>query len=185
MNMLDAILGAGNGAAVNQIGSQLGLPQDKTASALAALVPALAAGLQRNAQSPGGLESLVGALSRGGHAQYVDNPAALGQPEAIADGNGILGHVFGSKEVSREVAGRAAAQTGIGADVLKRMLPMVATLMMGTLARQQSSPSSQVPGLPGAAGGGLLGMLSATLDQNRDGSIIDDVTGMLGRAFQK
>ncbi len=29
----------------------------------------------------------------------------------------------------------------------------------------------------GSAGGGLLGMLSPLLDQNRDGSIMDDVLG--------
>ena len=101
MNMLDAIIGAQNGAAVSQIGGQVGLEKDQTTSALAALVPALAAGLQRNAESAGGLESLLGALAGGRHAQYLDDPASIGRPDSIADGNGILGHVFGSKDVSR------------------------------------------------------------------------------------
>jgi hypothetical protein len=186
MDMLDAILATQNAAAVRQIGSQLGLPEDRTTAALAALVPALAAGLQRNAGNTAGLESLLGALSRGGHTQYVDNPAALTQPDAIADGNGILGHVLGSKEVSRQVASRAAAQTGIGVDVLKRMLPMAAALMMGTLARQSfTRDAGTSSGRPTTAGTGILDMLGATLDRNRDGSFLDDVLRGLGGATRR
>ena len=187
MNLVDAILNSQNGAAVQQIGSQFGLGRDETTAAVAALVPALAAGLQRNTQSTGGLEGLLSALSAGRHAQYLEDPAILGRPDAIADGNGILGHVFGGKEVSRQVASRAAAQTGLSPDVLKGMLPIVAALVMGAMARQ-SSPAAGgrfTPASTGGMGGGLMGMLGATLDQNRDGSMVDDVIGILGRSFSR
>ena len=180
MNIIDAILNAQNGAAVNRLGSQVGLAPDQTTAALSSLVPALAAGVQRNIQSPGGLESLVSALASGNHGQYMDNPTALGNPSAVADGNGILGHLLGSKEVSREVASRAALQTGLSADVLKRMLPLAATLMMGAFAKQSGGASSLRAGV-GGAGGGVAAMLAPLLDQNRDGSIMDDVTSMIGR----
>jgi hypothetical protein len=183
MNMLDAILSAQNGAAVRQIGTQLGLGEGQTIAALGVLVPALAAGVRQNTRNSGGLDSLIAALSSGTHARYVDNPATLSDPATVADGNGILGHVFGSKEVSRGVAGQAAAQTGISADVLRRMLPLVATLVMGTLAHQQAPQAGARASVPGGAG--LLGMLGATLDQNRDGSIVDDVTRLLGSALRR
>ena len=187
MNILDLVMSSGNGAAVRQLGSQLGLSEAQTASALSALVPALAGGVQRNAQSPDGLAGLAAALSSGRHQQYIENPTVLGDPATVTDGNGILGHIFGSKEVSREVASRASAQTGIGADVLKRMLPLVATLVMGGLAQrsaQGGSPLGGGPALGGAAGaGGLAGMLGSLLDQDRDGSVLDDITGLMGRTF--
>jgi len=47
--------------------------------------------------------------------------------KTVQDGNGILGHIFGSKDVSREVAARASAQSGVGADVLKKLLPIGAS----------------------------------------------------------
>ena len=180
MNVLDAIVSAQNGAAVSRLGSQVGLAPDETTAALSALMPALAAGFQRNIQSQGGLESLMSALASGNHGQYLDNPASLGDPSAVADGNGILGHLLGSEEVSREVATRAAAQTGLSADVLKRMLPLAATLMMGAFSKQSGSASSLGAGV-GGSGGGIAAMLSPLLDQNRDGSIMDDVTSMIGR----
>jgi hypothetical protein len=159
------------------LGSQVGLAPDQTTAALTALLPALAAGFQRNIQSQGGLESLTSALASGNHGRYVDNPTSLDNPSAVADGNGILGHLLGSKEVSREVASRAAAQTGLSADVLKQMLPLAAALMMGAFSKQSGSASSLGAGV-GDSGGG---MLTPMLDQNRDGSIVDDVTSMIGR----
>ncbi|HVZ20428.1 MAG TPA: DUF937 domain-containing protein [Vicinamibacterales bacterium] len=78
MSLLDSILKAGGGAAVQQLGSQLGLGQQQTTAALSALIPALAAGLHQNAQTPGGLGALIGALSSGQHQQYVNSPSTLG-----------------------------------------------------------------------------------------------------------
>ncbi len=42
---------------------------------------------------------------------------------AVSDGNNILGHILGSKDVSRAVADRASANTGIDSGMLKQMLP--------------------------------------------------------------
>jgi hypothetical protein len=179
MNILDAIVNAQDGAAVRQLGSQVGLAPDQATTALSALVPALAAGVQRNLQSPGGLESLISALSSGNHGQYIDDPTSLGDQAAVTDGNGILGHLLGSKDVSRQVATRAAAQTGLSADVLKRMLPLAATLMMGSFSKQTANAPALPAGLSGS-GGGIAAMLTPLLDGNRDGSIVDDVTSMIG-----
>lgn len=180
MNILDVILTARDGRAVRQLGLLVGLGPHQTTAALAALVPALAAGFQRRLQNPGGLEDLASAISSGNHAEYIDNPAALGRRVALTDGNGILGHLLGSKDVSREVATRAAAQTGLSADVLERLLPLAATLMMGAFAKQSGSASA-LAAKPGDSSGAIAAMLSPLLDQNRDGSIIDDVGSMVGR----
>lgn len=186
MNILDAIINAKDGAAVQQLGSRFGLGQDQTTAALSALVPALAAGFQKNLQSPDGAGSLMAALSKGNHQQYLDRPESLGDQRAVSEGNGILGHVLGSKDVSRAVASRAAAQTGLSPDLLKQMLPLAAAMMMGAFSQKsgttagQVSPMAGVSGLPGT-GGGLLDMLTPLLDRNRDGSILDDVTSMIGR----
>ena len=179
MNILDAIVNARDGAAVEQLGSQVGLAPDQATAALSALMPALAGGFQRNIQSQGGLESLMGALSSGNHGQYIDNPTSLTDQTAVTDGNGILGHLLGSKDASREVASRAAARTGLSADVLKRMLPLAATLMMGAFSKQSGNASSTTAA-HGGSGGGIGAMLTPFLDQNRDGSIVDDVTSMIG-----
>ena len=88
------------------------------------------------------------------------------------------------KAVSREVANRASAQTGLSETLLKRMLPVVATLVMGTLARRTSPKRAlETPESASTAGDSLMGLLGDTLDQNRDGSMVDDVIGILGRTL--
>ncbi len=180
MNVLETILNSQQGNIVQQLSQQFGLRDDQTTSALSSLIPVLAAGLQRNATSGDGLSTLMSVLGSGQHQQYVDNPQTLTSPETVADGNGILGHILGSREVSRQVANRASSQTGLSDDLLKRMLPVVAALVMGTLSKQATaSPGQGAAGF--GSGSGLLDMLTPALDQNRDGSVVDDVTGFLGR----
>jgi hypothetical protein len=175
-------MNAGGGAAVRQLGSQVGLGEEQTASALSALVPALAAGFQRNIQTPEGAASLMTALLAGNHQRYLENPTALADQAAVSEGNGILGHVLGSKDVSRHVASRAAAQTGLSDDVLKRLLPLAASVVMAALA-QQKAGGGAASGTSAAGGGGIADMLSSLVDRDRDGSIADDLTNMKGRAL--
>jgi hypothetical protein len=173
--VLDMIMNAAGGGSVQQLGRQFGLSEEQTQGALAQLVPAVMTGLQNNTAQEGGIGALVGALTRGNHSRYIENPELLAEESTTADGNAILGHVFGSKDVSRAVAGQAAEQTGIGADVLKKMLPLVATMVMGGLSTQNATAA-------GASGeSGLGSVLTSCFDQNRSGGITDEVTGLLGR----
>ena len=105
-DVLGGLLGSGgSNKVIGQIARQLGIPESMAQTAAGALLPALTKGLAKNASKPGGLEDLLGALNGGKHAAYVDNPESVTQPAAIEDGNNILGHVSGSKDVSRNVAG--------------------------------------------------------------------------------
>lgn len=184
MDILQAILGAAGGGAVQQVAGQFGLKQDQTASAIQALLPALMGGINRNVGQQGGMEALLGALANGNHSRYLESPALLGAAETTADGNGILGHILGSKDVSRQVAAQAAAQTGIGSDILKKMLPVVATMAMGALAKGQMGGAAQAAAAP-QGGAGILGMLTPFLDANNDGSVVDDALGIVGKLFRK
>ncbi len=185
MDILQAIMGAAGGGAVKQVADQFGLNQGQASSAIEMLLPALMGGVKNNVSQQGGMESLLGALMNGNHSRYLDNPELLGRADTVQDGNGILGHLLGSKDVSRQVASQAAAQTGIGADIIKKMLPVVATMAMGALAKGQLGGQAQAAAAAPQAGQGLMGMLSPFLDSNRDGSIADDVMGMVGKLLRR
>jgi hypothetical protein len=175
MNILETILSANGGRAVDDLGNNLGLDSQQTRSAIESLLPALAGAMATNVAKPGGLEGLQNALTRGGHSRYLENPAQVVQPDAVRDGNGILGHLLGSKDVSRQLANGASSQTGIGADVLKRMLPMVASLAMGALAQRATRTPDGSVQLNPPSGGGLMDMLGPLLGGSGGG-----LGGMLG-----
>ena len=177
MNILDMIGGA-DGAAVQQVATRFGLKPEQAQAAITALLPMVTAGVQREAatKGPAGIEA---ALAGGRHETYIEQPAALADPATITDGNAILGHIFGNKEGSRQVAADAAQKSGIDPAILKKMLPIVAAIVMGALAkRSRNAGAGGAAG--GAAGGGLGGLLGGLLDRDGDGSVIDDIGGMLG-----
>ena len=183
MNLLDMVMNAQNGELVRQLANNLKLDEGQARSAVGALVPALSRGISNNTSSPEGLDDLIGALSRGNHSRYIEQPAALGDEAAVVEGNGILGHIFGSKDVSRQVAARAAESSGVDSGILKKMLPMLASVAMGAMAKQGfgSGSANQVAG---GQGSGLGGLLTGFLDADKDGSILDDVLGMAGRLMR-
>ena len=177
MNMMDMIMQAAGGQAPQQIGQQFGLNQQQSQSAISALLPAISTAMKQNTSNPQGLAGLLGALQNGSHDQYLDNPAQLNQPQATTEGNAILGHLFGSKDVSRAVAGHAAQKSGVGADVLKKMLPMVAMMAMGSLGKQTRGAGM----FSQAAGGGMQGMIAQmAMQQLTGGASKGGLGGLLG-----
>lgn len=179
MNLLETILSANNGSNVQQLAKNFGIGEGDAKSAIAQLLPALTSGLKRNTQSQDGLASLLGALSSGNHQRYLDQPENMQQHSTREEGNSILGHIFGSKDVSRQVASQASQKTGLGNDIMKQMLPMVATLAMGALSKQKQQASPH--GSLGNQGGGNF--LSSLLDADGDGSAVDDILGFAKKFF--
>ncbi len=184
MNVLDMILGAQNGGMVDQMAKNFGIGSSDAKNAISKLLPSLTRGIQKNISQPGGLDSLLAALQKGNHNKYIDNPDMLNSRDTVTDGNNILGHILGSKDVSRNVAGHASAETGLDAGILKKMLPLVASMAMGAIGKQASGGG----GLSQLAGGGsqsssLLGSLSSFLDADKDGSIADDLLNLAKKFF--
>lgn len=184
---------------LQSMAKELGISESQAASGAAALAPAILGGFKKQAQAqPAGLEGLGGLLGQLGGGGLIDD--VLGpQPTNVGRGNDVLGQIFGSKDVSRTVAQNAASQSGLDPTLLKKMLPMLAMLVAGYMARQPggggAAPTSG--GLGGLLGGLLGGQsaggtatqasaapgLASMLDMNGDGNPLDDILRMAGKAF--
>jgi len=177
LNITDLLLGKDSSDAVGALARQFGVTEAQARDAVAAMAPSLSRGMQHHTKQVSGIDDLMNALKKGNHSRYIDDPGVLGLEETTKDGNSILGHILGSKEVSRNVATHASQKTGIGASLLKKMLPVVATMVMGTLGKSILGGGSAAPAQRQSTG--ILGTL---LDSDKDGSIIDDVLGMAFKA---
>jgi hypothetical protein len=155
MNLVDMFLKGQGGQNIEALARQFNLSQQQTVAALEALMPAFSQGLQRNAADPMGFGAFVQALSTGRNVNYFDNPQAAFNPSGIADGNYILGQLFGSKDLSRAVADHAANVAGVGAETLKQMLPVIAAMMMGGLYKKSTGQFAAA----GLGGGNVIGDL--------------------------
>jgi hypothetical protein len=191
---------------LQSIARELGLSETEAASGAQALAPAILGGLKKQAQShPAGLEGLGSLLGNLGGGDLLDDVLSP-QPTNVNRGHDILGQLFGSKDVSRAVAQNAASQSGLDPSLLKKMLPIVAMLVSGYMAKQgaggaaqQVAPSAgglgDAGGLGGllggllggdatGTGGGTAGMqgLASMLDMNGDGNPLDDIMRMVGKS---
>ncbi len=134
--LFDMMMQAQNGAAMDAISKQFNLAQEQATQAMAALMPAFSAGLKRSTDTPYDFMGLMQAVASGNYAKYFEDMGKAFTPQGIADGNNILGQLFGSKDVSRAVAAQAAQMTGIGQEIYKQMLPVMAGTLMGGLFKQ-------------------------------------------------
>ena len=159
--------------AIGQVAQQLGVNEQVAEAGAAALLPAILGGFKKTTQAqPGGLEGLgglLGSLGGGGLFDSVVSP----EPTPVEQGNDVLGQIFGSKDVSRSVAGHAAEQTGIDPSLLKKMLPILAMLVAGYMAKQSGG---------GGEGGGLGGLLGGMLGGGGQASG-GGLGGMLGNVL--
>ena len=134
--LFDLMMKAQNGDAMATMSKQFGLAQEQMTDAMAALMPAFSTGLKRTATNPYDFSALMAAISSGGYTKYFEDMTKAFSPQGVADGNAILGQIFGSKDVSRAVAAQAAQMSGIGQDIYKQMMPIVANTMVGGFFKQ-------------------------------------------------
>ena len=153
-SLYDMLANAQNGQGMEMLARQFGLSQQQTQAAVEALLPAFSQGLKRNASDPYGIGAFMTAMATGQHAKYFDDAQNAFSPQGMAEGNGILGHLFGSKDLSRAVASQAAQATGIGQQVLQQMLPVIASMIMGGLFKQSTGQFGQGQFNPGQFGQG-------------------------------
>lgn len=132
------------------LASQLGVPPEQAQRGAEALLPSVLGGMGDNAAT---LDTHVDALGGAGLARNVTGS----EPTEVDRGNQLLGGIFGSKDVSRQVAGQAAQSSGLDPALLQKMLPILAMLVAGHLAGRSDGQQGGLGGILGSVLGGLGG----------------------------
>jgi hypothetical protein len=184
MNLFEMMMQAQGGNAVNNMARQFGLQPEQAQGAMEALLPAFQMGMQRQAESTDGLQNLIQMFGGGQHAGFHDADGDGIPDDAATQGNDVLGQLFGSKDVSRAVAAQASAMSGVSDSILKQMLPVMASMLMGGMFK--GAMGSGLGGLMGQAmQGGLGGMMGQMMggaqpQQQAGGGLMG---GLLGNLF--
>ena len=183
---------------VSGASQQLGQNKAQTTSALSAALPLILGAMKNNASPPQGAEGLLGALSGKHDGGILDNLSGLfggGVDDSVLnDGAGILGHVLGGRQPQVENA--LSQKSGMDANAVANILKTAAPILMGVLGKQSREKNVNNSNDLGGLIGGLLGGSSADkeqsfleqiLDADGDGSVVDDVAGMIlgGASKQK
>ncbi|MFH4965815.1 DUF937 domain-containing protein [Gaetbulibacter sp. M235] len=175
---------------VSGVSNQTNQSQNKTQDVLTMALPVLMAAMKKNAATPQGAEGLLGAIGSKHNGSVLDNLGSLFEggvdSSVLEDGGKILGHVLGGKQQHVEMA--LSQKSGIDAGSVAQILKVAAPILMGVLGNQAKKQNvNSASGLEGMLGGLLGGssakneqsFLESILDADGDGSVIDDVAGMV------
>lgn len=177
---------------INGASRETNQSEDKTAQVVQMALPLLMGAMKRNANNPQGAAGLMGALDNKHDGSLLDNLGGFFQggvaEEQKIDGLGILGHVLGGSQDN--VVGALSNRSGMDSNSVMQILQVLAPIVLGYLGKQkrQQNVSSQ-SGLDGLLGGMLGGgrktqrksqsMIETLLDGDGDGSVVDDIAGMV------
>lgn len=177
---------------IGGVSQETNQPADKTASVVSMAMPLLMGAMKRNANSQEGAAGLMAALDNKHDGSILDNLGGFFgggvNEDAKQDGLGILGHVLGGSQ--NNVVGALSKKSGMDTDSVMRVLTVVAPLVLGYLGKQKKQQNVSDQSGIGSLLGGLMGggqqeapkqqsLIESILDGDNDGSVIDDIAGMV------
>jgi hypothetical protein len=181
---------------ISGVAGQTKQSEDQTAIVLSMAMPLLLGAMKKNVSSPEGAQGLMSALSSGKHnGSILDNLGGLFNggvdDNVMSDGAGILGHVFGNKQPQVENA--LSQKSGLDAGTVAQILKIAAPIVMGYLGKQTAQSNVSDGSGMNALLGSMLGgqpqenqsLITTLLDADGDGSILDDVAGMVMGSSKK
>ena len=190
MDLMSLLQGQLTPEIIGQLSQQTGASPTQTATAAEGVFSTLLGGLAKNAAG-GGAEGILGALDRDHDGSVLNDVMGMlsgtgGGNAAALNGAGILGHILGGQQQgAAQVISQASGvqQSGV-ADLMIKLAPMV----MGVLAQQKQQQGLDASGLAGMLGGAvqtqnanpLMQLATQFLDKDHDGSMVDDLMGMVG-----
>lgn len=157
LNLFEIMQSAQGGKAYNNLAQQFGIGQDQARQAVEAVLPAFSLGLQQQAQTVEGWQKILATLSQSQGSAATYDSDGDGIPDHLeTEGQGALGNLFGGPQVTQAVAQNAAQFAGLPATMMKQMLPVIASMIIGGLFK-------------GAANNGLGGILGQMMQGNMGG----------------
>lgn len=170
--------------------AKTGQSTEKTASVLSMALPVILGAMQKNAATPQGAQNLNNALEDSRHdgsiltqlSDLLGNKSADGN--LMKDGAGILNHVLGGNQ--QKVQQGISKVSGVDASSVAKIIQMAAPIIMGVLGSQKRKDNVDESGI-GDLLGSVLGkntdhdrsLIETLLDADGDGSVIDDIAGMV------
>ena len=190
---LEALLGLLQGQDLGNLASQVGGNEGEVKNGVMAALPAMLAALGKNAGTEKGAEELNNALEKKHAGSILDNLSGYLSNPDLKDGAGILNHLFGNQ--TSNVANAVSQSSGLDTNGSMKMLQMLAPILMGILGQQKKQNNLDAKGLGNltsmlasnfgseAGASGIMEAVTNLLDANKDGNVMDDIMGMVGKFF--
>lgn len=190
---LEALLGLLQGQDLGQLAEQVGGNEGQVKNGVMAALPAMLTALSKNTGTEKGAQELNNALETKHDGSILNNLSGYLSNPDLKDGAGILNHLFGSQ--TSNVANAVSQSSGLDSNGSMKMLQMLAPVLMGMLGQQKKQNNLDAEGIGNltsmlasnfgseAGASGIMDVVTNLLDANKDGNVMDDIMGMVGKIF--
>ena len=190
---LEALLGLLQGQDLGQLAEQVGGNEGQVKNGVMAALPAMLTALSKNTGTEKGAQELNNALETKHDGSILNNLSGYLSNPDLKDGAGILNHLFGNQ--TSNVANAVSQSSGLDTNGSMKMLQMLAPILMGMLGQQKKQNNLDAKGLGNltsmlasnfgseAGASGIMEAVTNLLDANKDGNVMDDIMGMVGKLF--
>ena len=190
---LEALLGLLQGQDLGQLAEQVGGNEGQVKNGVMAALPAMLTALSKNTGKEKGAQELNNALETKHDGSILNNLSGYLSNPDLKDGAGILNHLFGSQ--TSNVANAVSQSSGLDSNGSMKMLQMLAPVLMGMLGQQKKQNNLDAEGIGNltsmlasnfgseAGASGIMEAVTNLLDANKDGNVMDDIMGMVGKLF--
>ena len=190
---LEALLGLLQGQDLGQLAEQVGGNEGQVKNGIMAALPAMLTALSKNTGTEKGAQELNNALETKHDGSILNNLSGYLSNPDLKDGAGILNHLFGSQ--TSNVANAVSQSSGLDSNGSMKMLQMLAPVLMGMLGQQKKQNNLDAEGIGNltsmlasnfgseAGASGIMEAVTNLLDANKDGNVMDDIMGMVGKLF--
>ena len=190
---LEALLGLLQGQDLGQLTEQVGGNEGQVKNGVMAALPAMLTALSKNTGTEKGAQELNNALETKHDGSILNNLSGYLSNPDLKDGAGILNHLFGSQ--TSNVANAVSQSSGLDSNGSMKMLQMLAPVLMGILGQQKKQNNLDAEGIGNltsmlasnfgseAGASGIMEAVTNLLDANKDGNVMDDIMGMVGKLF--
>ena len=168
MSFLTSLIESHGEQAGEGLANHLGVPKDKATGLLAELAPMILGAVRNQAGDDD--DKVDSLLNEHGDNAAVENVGA--HFEKTDEDNGLMAKAEGllGSDMAKKAINAICSKLGVSEEVAQAVLPKVISFILGALNKQKSDASD----------GGGMSMVKGILDQDGDGSIMDDLGGMLG-----
>ena len=163
-DFISNLLGNLGGGAADKIGNSLGIDPKIIMAAIPIIAPMILGGLKNQSANNGGQDRVDHILNKYGDPNVLDNVDGHIDETVKKDNfDSNLGGLIGNS--GSQVTDVLTNKFNLDAGTASKIIPMIAPLIMGYLSKSKSENPEGSTGF------------ASFLDQNGDGSVVDDVVG--------
>ena len=164
-NILEEFLGSMGPEVTKKMSSSLNIEEDKVQQIIPQIAPLIIGGLKKQKDEKGGQERVDHILNKYGSSEVLGNLDDLfGKKINDNKTDPGLGGLLGDS--GHQATNLISEKFGINGSTAAKLIPMLAPVILGYLTNKRDNQGT------GSSG------IASILDQDGDGSILDDVAGM-------